>query len=304
MRAAALLAALLPGADPAPAGYTFPPEHRGDTTASLEVEVQGPAGAPGTARVRYTVTVEGGPGLEVEEPRLADPRNAWQARRASAWALVDGRVTWSEGLELEQTKPGVVPLPDVKVRFRDRPGAAWEEAEWADILGTIRDVPGPSRPPKPGGGPGRWAWAALAAAALAAGAGAAAWRRRSAAGRRPAPEEITRQELDRLEAEARAPGYDPAAFHTRLADAVRRYLAARFGLPAFQRTTAEYPASLGEAPGLVPAQRALLLDLLGRCDRARFAPAPADPEEGLRAARLARAFVDETAAGPAPARPR
>ena len=108
-----LLALIAPAADE---GFSFPPEQRGDMVAALTVEVPDGTGPP---RVYYSLTVEGGPGLEVEAPQLADPAGAWTALRTSAWTSTDGRVVWTEAIVLGQAKPGLLALPDVKVRFRE-----------------------------------------------------------------------------------------------------------------------------------------------------------------------------------------
>ena len=58
-------------------------------------------------------------------------------------------MSWTEVVELEQVKPGIVPLPDLRLRFRDAPSADWEVAEWQGILKDVRELPGPELPPAP-----------------------------------------------------------------------------------------------------------------------------------------------------------
>jgi hypothetical protein len=282
---------------PADGGYTFPPERRGDLVANLNVEV--PEGS-GPARAEYTLTVRGGPALEVDAPQLSDPAAAWTARRSSAWALAGGRVTWAEVIELEQAKPGLVPLPDVKLRFRDGPSAEWQEAEWKDVLKDVREPPGPEVPPA-GAAPARNRWLpAVSAAAVAAALLAAAavrWRRRGVEPPLP-PDRRALRELDRLAGLAGSPAHDAEWFFTQLADVVRRYLAERLGLPALQRTTAEFlRAAAGAAP--LAGQVDRLRELLELCDVAKFAGVGAGPAERGRAVERARSLVRrlEDAAG-------
>ncbi len=273
-----------------PLGDALPPQTRGGMTARLTVHPEAAGPQPGAALVRLTLTVTGGPLLQVEPPELADPLDAWQAERAE-WCRPDGdRLTWGTTILLRQTKPGPAALPDVKVRFRDDPGAAWEKAEWVDLLKTSRDAPPPEflPPPSP---PLPWlAWAGAAAAAAAVivvGWGVARRFRR-----RPQPippEQWALRELDRLD---EAPPADPAAYHTALSDVIRRYLAERHGLPATQRTTAEFLETVRRSGRLPDEQQALLREFLGRCDLAKFAPVGASPEDCRATAGLARALVE------------
>ena len=56
----------------------------------------------------------------------------------SGVGLRTARLTWTQAIRLKQVKPGPAALPDVKVRFRDGPAAVWQEAEWVDLLTTVR----------------------------------------------------------------------------------------------------------------------------------------------------------------------
>ncbi len=150
----------------AEAGVALPEQTRGGVTARLTVHVADAGPQPGAALVLLTLQVTGGPLLQVEPATLADPMNAWEADRNEWSRLTDGRVTWTQSMRLKQVKPGAAALPDVKVRFRDGPSAAWEEAEWVDLLKTARDAPPPELSPPAAAGTSWLPWAGLAASVL------------------------------------------------------------------------------------------------------------------------------------------
>ena len=277
-----------------PPGAALPEQTRDGMTARLTVHVADAGPQPGAALVLLTLQVTGGPRLEVEPATLADPTDAWEARRNEWCRLNDGRVTWTQAIRLTQKKPGPAALPDVTVRFRDGPAAAWRAAEWVDLLKTARDSLSPERAPAAPPASVWAAWAGLTAALLALAALVWGWRRR----RSPRPAPPDRQallELRRLEKSALT-DLDSPSYHTALSDVVRRYVADRFGWPATRQTTAEFVAGAARTGRLSSDQQASLRDLLERCDLAKFAPAGAAPEDRRHTAALARAFVEETAA--------
>lgn len=287
-----LLLLLTPAADD---GFTYPPERRGDMVATLTVAVPEGAGPP---HVYYTLSVEGGPNLEVDAPQLTDPTGAWSVRRSSAWALAGGRVSWTEFLELDQIKPGLVPLPEVKLRFRDGPTAEWELAEWQGILKDLRELPGPPPPPPPPPEPALARWVPAIAAALAVvliAVIALRWRRRE--GPPLPPDRRALRELERLRAKASEPGYKSEWLYTQLTDITRRYLTERFGLPAFQQTSAEFLRTATAAPPLA-GEGEFLRDFLDRCDVAKFAGV--DGDDWGEAADQARDFIQRTATEKSP----
>ena len=269
-----------------PPGAVQPVQTRGDMTAGLVVHVEDVE----AHLVRLTLTVTGGPLLQVEPPELSDALNAWEATR-NEWCRLDGdRLTWTTTILLRQTKPGRADLPDVKVRFRAGPDAAWQKVEWVDLLKAAKDAPPPEvLPPPP---PSQWQPWTAAAIALLGLAGIGWWIGRRRRRPRPplSPEQQALQELARLDAWATA---DPAAYHTALSDVVRRYLADHFSLPAMRRTTAEFLETIRRSGRLPAEQQALLCDFLERCDLAKFAPVGASAEERREAADLARALVEQ-----------
>jgi Domain of unknown function (DUF4381) len=286
-----LVALFLPAADDAD-GVALPEQTHGDIAARLTVHVADAGPQPGAALVRLTLAITGGSLLQVEPARLADPLNAWEPQVNEWCRLDDGRLTWTQSILLRQIKPGPAALPDVKVRFRQGPGAAWQDAEWVDVLKTARDAPPPEPSPPLPSGMGWLPWAVLAAPLTLA---ALAWGlrfRRARPRRMLPPDQRALQDLRRME---QTPDLDSAAFHTTLSNVVRRYLAERFGLPATRQTTAEFLETVRRMGRLPPEEQALLRDLLERCDLAKFAPVGASAESCRETAFLAQGFVERTA---------
>ncbi|HVS03885.1 MAG TPA: hypothetical protein VMT16_14050, partial [Thermoanaerobaculia bacterium] len=110
-------------------------------------------------------------------------------------------------------------------------------------------------------------------------------RRRPAAEAAPAPP-LPPYELLRRELAAAAGLTEPAALHTALSLALRRYLHGALAIPAIERTTSEIAAALRATP-MPAATRRALVALLRRSDEVRFARLAVAREEGER--RLAAA---------------
>jgi hypothetical protein len=276
-------------------GVALPEQVRGDMTARLVIHVADVGVQPGVALVRLTLTITGDPPLEVESPQLSDPVNAWEAMREHSRQQNDGRVVWTEAIQLRQVKSGPALLPDVKVRFRDDPAAPYQEVEWIDLLKMVRDVPPPETLPRPPSGVQWLPWTGLAGVVLLLMAGCwimlCRWRR---ARQVLSPDQWAVRELLRLQGTAIST-LNMADYHTILSDVIRRYLTERYGLPATLQTTAEFLATIRASSRLSAELQALLRELLERCDLAKFAPVGASPEECLEATALARAFVEQTA---------
>jgi hypothetical protein len=274
--------------------FTLPTQRQGRVDATLEVRIADKPPAPGLAAATYVLRLKGPAGLEAGSPRLADATGAWQpAWQSSAWSADDAGVVVEEVVDLQQVKPGTAPLPGVKVRFREGESAAWQEVEWPDVLCPERDGLAPEAPPAvpPASG---WLPAVVAATLGAVVLLAGGWsllRRRAAAQPSLPPGPRTLRELEEVE-QAAQPGCDGSVLHARLADAVRRYLAERFGLRALEQTTAEFLESARPVPQLGGERQELLRDFLQRCDLAKFARAGLSPEECRRTAALARALVE------------
>jgi hypothetical protein len=276
----------------AAADFTFPPQRRGATEAVLGVRVAAHSEAPGIGAAGYTVVVRGPAELEVAPPQLGDAAGVWKEDwQASLWEENDGGVTVTVLVPLRQVKPGPAALPDLRLRWREGPEAPWHEAQWLDVLRQPRDVTGPAAPPPP---PAPWKWAVAGVVVASALLAALVLGRRRPPTLPPAPPEVRAlKEIDRLEREALPPAESADAFHTRLSEAVRRYLAERFGLKALAQTTAEFLAAARKVAKL-GEREALLREFCERCDLAKFARAGLSADDCRRSVALARSLVQQT----------
>ena len=153
-----------------------------------------------------------------------------------------------------------------------------------------------------------WPWALAGLAALAA----AAWllwrrfRRRPveaaavpAAPPRP-PHEIAYAELERLLSSGLLEKGSLKEFYIELAEIIRRYLGARYGIDTFERTTSEIMEALRGARLPVRVHGALG-EFLAACDLVKFAKHQPAPEETRGTVERAYRLVDETREVPAQA---
>jgi hypothetical protein len=83
-------------------------------------------------------------------------------------------------------------------------------------------------------------------------------------------------------------------YHTRLSDLMRTYVEKRFQVPASHQTTAEFLQTVHQSPFLSSSQQDFLREFWQRCDLAKFARAPASPEECRALAETVRSFIRET----------
>ncbi len=146
-------------------------------------------------------------------------------------------------------------------------------------------------------GPNWLFWIALAAGALAL-AGALVWwiRRRRARVAEPAaevripPDLAALTELERIEAMGLVARGEFKTFYTLVVDVVRRYLEARFGVEALDRTTREILEDLERRGRRVDG----LEPLLNESDLVKFAKFEPRPETATAAIEAARAIVVTT----------
>jgi len=142
-----------------------------------------------------------------------------------------------------------------------------------------------------------WTLLALAAGLLVLAAiGWAVWRARD---RRPLPQappapepDRTPEFLERLEAlRRRQEALSPHDFGLECSDVLREYLEWRHRLAIRFQTTREFLESAARRAELAQGQRDSLREFLGFCDLVKFARQEATPEEKLRLADAAVAFV-------------
>jgi hypothetical protein len=284
-------------------GYAFPPQQRGNLTATLSVRVAEKPVAPGQGRATLLIVVEGPPGLEVGPAHLEDAIEAWTApARFSSWSRQGERVTCAVSLDLIQAKPGPAALPALRLRCREGPSSEWQELRWVDILKEARNVPPPEElpplPPSPWPGRLRWLGNVLAGAM---GLLALAWIvRRWRSGPAPPVPAHARALHDLAQLKPLAKD-GSGEFYANLANVLRAYLGARFEVNTGHCTSDELLAELAHLSVLSVGELLTLRVLFERCDLAKFAGASPPIEEPLLSLELARALVKETApAGEAP----
>ncbi|HIE51004.1 MAG TPA: hypothetical protein EYP85_04530 [Armatimonadetes bacterium] len=168
-------------------------------------------------------------------------------------------------------------------------------------LEDIRDI----KPLRPVPHPYRRLWTALSLAGLTflgLGVGAyALWRHAVSGVPEPTappaplrlPHDLAYEELAALRTDNLIARGDLDAYHLRLADILRRYVAGQYGVSALEMTTSEILSALEERP-VPPEAMAYLEAALRHCDRQKFAAYIPSPEEMETAFLHARRFVDTT----------
>lgn len=155
-------------------------------------------------------------------------------------------------------------------------------ARMQSALTDLNPVTGPERLP-PGESGSALPWILLGSL-IVVGVAALAWHRRRTAA--PTATEIDwNGELDQL---LSAP-FDGRQFAERLSQLLRRRLGSQFDVPAETLTTSELAARW---PGDM-LRRDAWLQLLGRCDLARYAHEPLTREESAQAVRTAQTLLAE-----------
>lgn len=262
--------------------------------------------------LRLTVTVEGGPALEVQPPEGLTTPGDWEVERETGpekISLGGGRVRWQERFRLSPVKPGELSLALSPLRFRSSSDAEhWNEVAWRPIpvqvstevyrpdLSELRDIAPPEElPPAPSWTvPLTWTGLAIVSVLLLL-SGWTLLRRRGSRNPPLPPGEWALRELARVGLPAEATEWGIEQFYTRLSDVLRRYLELRYHLPAPEQTTAEFLEEMRRSPQLQPEQQAVLRQFLERCDLVKFARAQPSLNECREAAEMARAFVEQTA---------
>jgi hypothetical protein len=155
-----------------------------------------------------------------------------------------------------------------------------------------------------------WPWIAAAAVALALAA-IWLWRRRRARRVLPqatapaapsrAPDEVAYAELERLLSSGLLDKGRVKEFYIELAEILRRYVGARFGVETFERTTAEILEALRLARLPVKGM-ALTAEFFAACDMVKFAKYLPPSDETRATVERAYRLVDETRPRGAPPR--
>lgn len=264
-----------------PEEMTLPAKTWGGVTATLSIRVAEQTPQPGTARVRLRLTVEGPADLRVEEPQLEDALAGWRVMLRTPSIRPGDPCRWECTLDLEQVKPGVVPLPGVGIRVHANGDSG--KIAWPDLLNEAADVALvvelPPLPPSPW--PGRLRRVALASLGALGLAGVVFGVRRWAA--RPGsplpPLAAALVAVDHLQRSQ----IDPVRLVAELDGVLRTYLETS-GVPATRMTGVELRGALQEEA------EALAL-ILTRGEELKFAGSEVGMEQAQRLANEARQIL-------------
>lgn len=314
--AAMTVAAAPPAVVPAPPAVT-PAAAPGSVRIDVGVEPRSiTVGDPITVTIRLTRP----PGTRIVafDPEGAfEPQQILDATSAPPVPGDDGLVTETRTLRVTVFRTGTIDIPAFQARTLDAEGKEAQVASAAvpvevrSVLTSADGAPADIRDPWAMAAWRLWPW--LVGGLLAVAAGAWAWWRRtrrrpgeapSAPATPPRPaHEIAYAELERLLSSELLARGRVKEFYIELAEIVRRYIAARFGVDTFERTTYEILEALRVAR--VPLRvSAATGEFFSACDLVKFARyVPEEPETRGTVERAYR-LVDETRpALPLPATP-
>ncbi len=264
------------------------------------LDAKGPIRLSDTLRV--TLSIEGGKGLQVEAPSVAESPQ-WKVVRQSKGELRklnDDRWQWQAEIELEPAEPGKLPLPEIVVKYRNDPDKGWTIKRWED---TTIDVAGPegmdvrgelpieSLPPSPSSD-----WfplvQILAGLLLFALLGGVLWW-----GRRPRPTVILSPDVRALRDLEQLRSAPTETIHASVSAIVRRFVEERYGVQAPRQTSEEILQS-ARASEVFPRDRLEpLTALLAECDRVKFTGATPTRESGEQAVTRGCQFIRDSSAG-------
>ena len=216
---------------------------------------------------------------------------------------------WQQDFVLVPEDVGELIIPALPVAIRAPPTDAALRLSTDPVTITVTSVVAPDAdfasprdiaPPValPAFGPLLPSWLALGLLTALAALAAVRWRRRQqpASDALQPADALALAELEQLRSLIDQDRVED--FHVRLAEVLRQYLAARFGLPAPVQTTEELLAATLAAGEPMVARRQLVGALLNQCDLVKFArhcPARDDMQAALAAA---TSFVQQTGAEP------
>jgi hypothetical protein len=235
----------------------------------------------------------------------------------AAQPLPDGRLEEIRTLKVAAYKPGSVDVPSMEATFIDDKGKEGKVSS-APVTLRVESVlaPGESQPadikPQAAMPESRVGFFLLLGAAALLLAAWAYWRRRA---RRPEPvqaapaaparpaHEVAYAELERLLSSGWLEQGRFKELYIELAEILKRYLEARFGIDTFERTSSEILDALRLARVPVKAT-AIAREFFSECDLVKFAKHRPEKEETRATVEKAYRLIDETApsapAAPAP----
>jgi hypothetical protein len=260
--------------------------------ASLHLEVgkldQGHPDIRLSEPIRITIRLESGPGLVVEPIQTITTSHDWeQTAKSSPSQILLGpdKVRWEQNFTLFPTRPGELSLEVVPLRHRQARGdAPWSEIAWRpekirvvteimqpDISELRHNIRPEDLPPLPSW---RRLWIGVGVSGLVLVltlAGLSHYRRRGRPSLAGSDEKAVDDEFARIGLLPLQTAEEVEHFHIRVADALRRFLNIHYGLPALEQTTSELLEAAAGSPALPPEPRALVREILERCDVVKFA---------------------------------
>jgi hypothetical protein len=261
-------------------------------------------------QIQVTLRLEAPPSAQVTWPEVGDRLGPFAVIARGAEAPSEGDPGhWQQDFVLVPEDVGELVIPALPVAIQAPPTDAALRLSTDPVTITVTSVVAPDAdfasprdiaPPValPAFGPLLPSWLALGLLTALAALAAVWWRRRQqpASGALQPADALALAELEQLRSLIDQDRVED--FHVRLAEVLRQYLAARFGLPAPVQTTEELLAAILAAGEPMLARRQLVGALLGQCDLVKFArhrPARDDMQAALAAA---MSFVQQTGAEP------
>jgi hypothetical protein len=268
--------------------------------------------------ITITLTVHRPQKVEIvsfDPDRSLDALTLLDRKEGSPRTLPDGSVEEIRTLTLAAYETGHKEIPAITVVYRDASGHEGRVAtepigiDIASVLTAGQTEPADIKPPWSMPTRPIWPWVLAGALLLLVLAWLLwRWRRRRRAEPEAAPapvvpkrpaHEIAYEELERLLASDRLARGAIKEFYIELAEIMRRYLEACYGIDTFERTTGEIVDAL-RAARVAAKPIAMTSDLLQSCDLVKFAKYRPESEETRRAVEAAYRLVDETRQAAAP----
>lgn len=269
-----------------------------------------PVGQP-TSGTPWTVEAEVriDPGASAEGPEVPQPLGDWAVMNVvrGETEVRNGRRVRIDRLTLMTFLDGDREVPPLVIRFRLADGRAGEYRSAPLIVKVAAGKTGDLRDLKAPVGFFPWVPVLLALAGLSVLAGGGVWfaRRKKWLGPLappppPLPPEIeARRRLEALRDSGWLLSGELKAYYSDLSDILRRYLEARFGVTALDRTTQELMREL-KAAEVARADQAAVRTVLDHADLAKFAKFRPEPREGEQDWTTVADLVTRTTPAPVP----